>query len=57
MENLSELISNENQQKTRTKKINFKIRALDAEIRHHLKQTRIHALEEDEDFQKEEYYY
>lgn len=56
MENLSELIAGDNmQQKTRVKKINDKVkRVLDPETRHHLKQKRIHVLEEDEDFQQKE---
>ena len=54
--NLTELLtnSNENQSKTRVKKINPKIREFGEEARRDLKLSKLSILEEDEEFQKEE---
>jgi hypothetical protein len=42
--------------KTRQKKINPKLRAIDEETKHQIKLSRLSALEEDEEIQKEEYF-
>ena len=56
--NLTELISNsnENQSKTRTKKINPRIKQYDEDAKRDLKISRLRILEEDEEIQKEEYF-
>ncbi len=57
--NLPELLANatENQQKTRIKKPNLKIKEYDEDARRNLKLSKISILEEDEEIQKEEYFY
>jgi len=54
-ENLNEQTQNENQTKTRIKKINKKLRHLDEEALLRIKLSRLSALEEDEDLVREEY--
>jgi hypothetical protein len=54
--NLTELLANtnDNQTKTRIKKINPKLRAYDEQAKKELKMSKLSILEEDEDWQKEE---
>jgi hypothetical protein len=54
MENLSELVADDKQPKTRVKKVAQTHRVLDEETRHHIRLTKLNMLEEDEDIQKEE---
>jgi hypothetical protein len=55
--NLPEILANanENQQKTRIKKPNPKLKDYDEDVKKNLKLSKISVLEEDEEIQKEEY--
>lgn len=57
LENLGDIIASENLPKTRNKKINQKYKQYDEETKHHLKLSKLSILEEDEELQKEEYFY
>jgi hypothetical protein len=54
IENIGEIISNESQQKTRSKKQTSKIKEYSEEDKHHFKLSKLSLLEEDE-FEREEY--
>ncbi len=56
IDNLADIIANadDNQPRTRVKKPNLQMRYLDEQQRLNLKMSRLNALEEDEDVQKEE---
>jgi hypothetical protein len=59
--NLTELLANanvnENQSKTRVKKINPRLDKYDEEAKRNIKYSKLSILEEDDDIQKEEYKY